>query len=58
MLDLKWVVVTPDRLPEGDKWVIIGLDPRQYESASKNQTELYRWIKEAMWRLNQCRGTP
>lgn len=54
--DLRWTVVTPDRLPEGDDWSVIGLTPRGYEALAHNQAELLRWMREAAWRLRYYRG--
>ena len=54
--DFSWVVITPDRLPEGDDWVFFGLTPRDYESLSLNTADTLRWVREAMWRLRYYRG--
>ncbi len=52
----KWNVYTPDRLPEGDDWVIIGLTTKDYEILSLNVADIRRWIEEAYWRLQYYRG--
>lgn len=51
-----WTVITPDELPDGDAWSIIGLTPEQYEALSQNMAELLRWITEAGYRLRYYRG--
>lgn len=55
-LPVEWVVLTPDRLPQGKDWVFIALTPKQYENLSKNMADLERWVTEAAWRLRYYRG--
>ena len=57
MLVIKWVVVTPENIPQSD-FVFIALTPREYEKLSQNQAELRRWIEEAMWRLEYYNNGP
>ena len=57
VLPLKWVVITPDRLPEG-RYVFFALTPREYENLSANMAEFLRWIKEARWRLDYYNEGP
>lgn len=54
--DVQWVVLTPDRLPSGNSWVIFGLDPRDYEALALNMADILRWIREARWRLRYYKG--
>ena len=54
--EVEWVVLTPERLPEGDNWVYFSMTPRTYETLARNQAEILRWVKEAQWRLNYYRG--
>lgn len=54
--NVRWVVVTPDRLPEGADWVLFALPADQYERLSLNIAELLRWIVEAKWRLDYYGG--
>ncbi len=53
---VKWTVLTPTKLPEGDDWVFFGLTPRAYEDLSFNMADVLRWVREAMWRLQYYRG--
>lgn len=46
-----WQVISPQRLPESDSWVLYALTPDQYENLSYNMAELLRWVTEAQWRL-------
>lgn len=52
---LNWIIVTPDRLPAGDGWVLIALTPKDYETLARNQADTLRWVREAMWRLRYYR---
>jgi len=56
MLPVTWVVVTPDRLPSMDEWVLFGLAPADYERLSQNQAELLRWITEAKRRIDLAKA--
>ncbi len=53
--DVKPTVLKPDRLPEGNDWVFIAMTPRQYEVLALNNSEMLRFICEAMWRLRYYR---
>jgi len=52
---VNWIIVTPDRLPAGDGWVLIALTPQDYETLARNQADTLRWVREAMWRLQYYR---
>lgn len=54
--EIEWRVVTPDRLPDGDDWVLFAVTPRDYEDMSHNQAEVLRFVRETMWRLRYYRG--
>ena len=56
LLPVYWTIITPDTIPEGTEWSIIGLIPDQYEALSKNMAELLRWITEAGYRLRYYKG--
>lgn len=55
-LRFKWKVITPDRLPEGDDWVFLGITPKAYEDTAKNTAEIDRFIKVARWLFKYYRG--
>lgn len=52
----KWEVLTPDKLPEGERWVRYGLTVKSYETLARNVADILRWVKEAEWRLRYYRG--
>ena len=54
---VKWLLITPDRLPKGKNWVYYALTPQQYEIMSRNEADTIRWVGEARWRLDYYRGT-
>ncbi len=56
LLPIEWVVITPDRLPTMEDWVIFGLAPDDYERLSQNQAELLRWIIEAKRRIDLAKA--
>lgn len=56
LLDVDFVVLTPDTIPRNEDWVYIALTPRQYENLAKNQAEFLRFTKESLWRLKYYRG--
>ena len=58
VVPVHWNVLTAERLPPGDQWVFIALTPKEYESLSKNQAEILRWIEEATARLQYYEGEP
>lgn len=53
---VRWFVITPQRLPEGEDWVFIAITPKGYENLSKNQADLLRWVEEAVWRFEYYEG--
>lgn len=58
---IEWVnteirIILPDRLPEGDDWVMYGLTQRDYDTLAKNMADVRRWVNEAAWRLRYYRG--
>lgn len=53
---VKWLVITPDRLPKGEGWVYYGLTTQQYEVLARNMADILRWVREAQWRLDYYRG--
>lgn len=53
---VKWLVLTPDRLPKGGAWVYYGITPQQYEVMARNMADILRWVKEARWRLDYYSG--
>lgn len=55
--DVDWVVITPDTLPTMEEWVLIGLEPDDYDRLLMNQAELLRWITEARRRMELARST-
>lgn len=54
--DVRWKVITPDRLPEGDDWVLYALTNKDYETLVRNTADIYRWVEEAQWRLLYYQG--
>lgn len=52
----EWEVITPERLPEGERWVRYSLTVRDYETLARNIADILRWVKEAEWRLRYYRG--
>lgn len=52
----KWEVLTPDKLPDDERWVRYGLTVKDYEALARNMAEILRWVKEAEWRLRYYRG--
>jgi hypothetical protein len=53
--DVDWVVVTPVTIPTAEEWVLIGLDPDDYDRLLSNQAELLRWMTEARRRMELAR---
>lgn len=56
MAPLEFSVMLPDRLPEGDEWVMYGLTQRDYDTLIRNMAEIRRWVKEAAGQLRYYRG--
>ena len=53
---VKWKVLTPKTLPEGEDWVYFALTSKQYEALARNIADMIRWAREAKWRLRYYRG--
>lgn len=52
VVGIKWVVITPKTLPQGDNWVLYALTPKDYENLSRTNADTIRWVSESQWRLN------
>lgn len=52
-----FIVVTPATVPVGDDWTLVALSPKQYEALTRNDAEIIRWMKEAMFQLLYYRET-
>jgi hypothetical protein len=50
LLPVKWIIVTPDTMPEGD-FVFFALTESGYRALSLNAAETLRWATEASWLL-------
>ena len=55
-LKIDWKVLTAERVPENDSWVMIALSMRDYEELSRNFADTARFIQETMHRLSYYRG--
>ena len=53
LIPLRWLVLSPGRLPDGSDWSFVALTPEDFENLLRNLAETARWAEEARTQLDR-----